>query len=100
MFEDKVLQCRDCGKDFVFTAGEQEFYAKKGFSDPARCRDCRIARKKARGDYDRPRQMYEVICDDCGKKTMVPFKPRGDRPVYCKECFEARRNRDSRRSDF
>jgi len=38
-----------------------------------------------------PRQMYQVICADCKKNTEVPFKP-GDRPVYCKECFSARKS--------
>ena len=42
MFEDKTLTCKDCGNDFVFTAGEQEFYAEKGFvNEPQRCKDCR-----------------------------------------------------------
>ncbi len=46
-FEDKTLVCRDCGNEFVFTAGEQEFYAQKGFTnEPQRCRDCRQARKQ------------------------------------------------------
>ena len=38
-----------------------------------------------------PRQMYQVVCADCKKNTEVPFKP-GDRPVYCKECFAARKS--------
>ena len=44
-FEDKALVCQDCGNEFVFTAGEQEFYDEKGFSDPVRCKACRDARK-------------------------------------------------------
>ena len=43
---DKTLKCKDCGKEFVFTAGEQEFYKEKGFqNEPTRCADCRKARK-------------------------------------------------------
>ena len=42
MYEDKTLVCKDCGKEFVFTAGEQEFYAEKGFTnEPQRCKECR-----------------------------------------------------------
>ncbi|WML33684.1 zinc-ribbon domain-containing protein [Clostridium sp. OS1-26] len=44
---DKTLNCKDCGKDFIFTEGEQEFYKEKGFeNDPVRCPDCRRARKQ------------------------------------------------------
>ncbi|MCH5161054.1 MAG: zinc-ribbon domain-containing protein [Clostridiales bacterium] len=46
---DKTLTCKDCGKEFVFTAGEQEFYAEKGFTnEPKRCPDCRKANKARR----------------------------------------------------
>ena len=48
-FEDKTLVCKECGKEFTFTAGEQEFYAEKGFeNEPARCRDCRDKRRRTR----------------------------------------------------
>ena len=47
--EDKTLKCKDCGSDFVFTSGEQEFYKEKGFeNEPQRCPDCRKAKKQAR----------------------------------------------------
>ena len=46
MYQDKTLVCKDCGKEFVFTAGEQAFYAEKGFTnEPQRCKPCRDARK-------------------------------------------------------
>ena len=49
MYQDKTLVCRDCGAEFVFTAGEQEFYAEKGFqNEPTRCKECRTARKASR----------------------------------------------------
>ena len=85
MFEDKTLQCKECGADFVFTAGEQEFYAERGFqNEPQRCKNCRDARKNA----SRPaREMFTATCAACGKEAKVPFKPREDRPVYCSECF-------------
>ncbi|HHV61494.1 MAG TPA: zinc-binding protein [Firmicutes bacterium] len=91
-FKDKVLTCRDCGAEFVFTAGEQQFYAEKGFeNEPVRCKECRIAKKRARNESGGPRELYTIICSACGKEAQVPFKPRNDRPVYCKECFEAQR---------
>lgn len=50
-YEDLLLTCRDCGKEFVFTAGEQEFYSQKGFlHNPVRCPACRRARRQPRPD--------------------------------------------------
>lgn len=83
---DKNLSCGDCGKQFAFTAGEQEFYEEKGFTPPKRCPECRAA-KKAAG-----RQFTKVTCAGCGKDTEVPFVPSGDRPVYCRDCFEGQKN--------
>ena len=85
MFEDKTLNCKECGNEFVFTAGEQEFYAYKGFeNEPQRCKACRDARKNAaRGE----RKMYIGVCAECGGEAKVPFEPTGDRPIYCSECF-------------
>jgi CxxC-x17-CxxC domain-containing protein len=98
---DKTLTCRDCGATFVFTAGEQEFFAQKGFTnEPGRCPECRAASKARRnggyayvsqGEYTRPeRQMYPAVCSACGKATEVPFEPRLDKPVYCSDCFTPR----------
>ena len=85
MYEDKTLVCKECGNEFIFTAGEQEFYAEKGFvNEPQRCKACRDARKNA----GRPeREMHDAVCANCGKDCKVPFQPREDRPVYCSECF-------------
>ena len=48
MYEDKTLVCKECGNEFVFTAGEQEFYAERGFqNEPQRCKACRDARKNS-----------------------------------------------------
>src|SRR6185436_18727339 len=44
-----------------------------------------------RGGGGGPREMFSAICGECGKPTQVPFKPRGDRPVYCSDCFAKRR---------
>ena len=89
MFEDKTLVCKDCGKEFVWTAGEQEFYASRGFENqPQRCKPCRDARKNggARSNSGE-RQMFDAVCAACGKACKVPFQPREDRPVYCSDCF-------------
>ncbi len=84
MYEDKILVCKDCGNEFVFTAGEQEFYAEKGFeNEPQRCKSCRDARKGARSE----RTLYTAVCAACGGEAKVPFQPKEDRPVYCSECF-------------
>ena len=91
MYEDKTLVCRDCGNEFVFTAGEQQFYAEKGFqNEPTRCKSCRDARKASRGNGEQ-REMFETVCAECGRPTRVPFVPKNDRPIYCSECFAARR---------
>ena len=148
---DRTLTCRDCGQAFTFTAGEQAFYAERGFSEPQRCPSCRSARKAQRanqgfdsgyggggsggggyssgssdysggGSYSSggggyssggggyssggggyscggegggyssgARQMYPATCSECGRDTEVPFQPRSDKPVYCRECFQLRR---------
>ena len=92
MFQDKTLVCKECGAEFVFTAGEQEFYAEKGFqNEPTRCKSCRDARKATRANAGEAREMFETVCAECGKPTRVPFIPKNDRPIYCSECFAARR---------
>ena len=89
---DKNLVCRDCGAEFLFTEGEQEFYQKRGLlNEPSRCPDCRAARRRSRSEEGGPRTMYSVICASCGKEADVPFQPRMGRPVYCNECFTAER---------
>ena len=96
--QDKTITCRDCGAEFVFTTGEQEFYAQKGFNnEPTRCPACRSARKAARGESTgfsaprRDREMFPATCSQCHKPTQVPFEPREGRPVYCSDCFSAQR---------
>jgi CxxC-x17-CxxC domain-containing protein len=91
-FQDKSIQCSDCGTTFTFSAKDQEFFQQKGFTnEPKRCPDCRRAKKSARdggsGFSGAPRQMYPATCGECGKATEVPFQPRGDKPVYCSDCY-------------
>ncbi len=96
-YTDQNLTCRECGQEFVWTAGEQEFYASRGLvHPPSRCPACRQARKAAGGNaagaspgYARaPRQMWTATCDNCGKQAEVPFQPTSGKPVYCSDCFE------------
>jgi CxxC-x17-CxxC domain-containing protein len=92
-FQDKSIQCADCGTTFTFSAEDQEFFQSKGYTnDPKRCPECRQARKSERygnggSSYGAPRQMFPATCAECGKSTEVPFQPRGDKPVYCSDCF-------------
>ena len=89
-FQDKELQCSDCGTKFTFSAEEQEFFQSKGYTnEPKRCPACRQARKAERYGSSgyRTRQMFPAVCAECGKDTEVPFEPREGRPVYCSECF-------------
>ncbi len=116
MSGDTTLTCRDCGQAFTFTAGEQDFYQSRGFSEPSRCPDCRAQRKSERerggggssygggyssygsggGGQRAPRQMFQATCSNCGNVAEVPFQPSGDKPVYCSNCFEQRRGTQSR----
>lgn len=123
---DRTLTCRDCGQEFTFTAGEQEFYTQRGFSDPQRCPSCRQARKSQRnqggysssgygdgGSYSSgsgygngggysssPRQLYPAVCSECGQPTEVPFNPTPGKPVYCRDCFQARKASSPRYSSY
>ena len=96
-YEDKTIQCAECGAEFVFSAEEQAHFSSIGYqNDPKRCVPCRQARKARRDDsegfgYRRVRQMYPVVCAQCGKDTEVPFEPRQGRPVYCSDCYNTMR---------
>jgi CxxC-x17-CxxC domain-containing protein len=107
-YSDKTLKCRECGRDFIFTGGEQEFYASRGLmNEPGRCPECRATRRQRQGGRDsgggdygaeyrsaRPqREMHPAVCAECGAQTMVPFLPRNDKPVYCSACYDRVRAR-------
>jgi CxxC-x17-CxxC domain-containing protein len=119
-FQDRSIQCIDCHQDFVFTAGEQEFYERKGFKElPKRCKPCREARKARRdgaaaaggmsdmdggrggrgygggyggggGGGGGQREMFDAVCAACGSPARVPFRPAAGRPVYCRDCYSNR----------
>jgi CxxC-x17-CxxC domain-containing protein len=97
-FEDKSIQCLDCGTTFTFSAEEQEQFASRGYTnEPKRCPSCRQARKARQygnggnsygnNSYRSRRQMFPVKCSECGKDTEVPFEPTNGRPVYCSDCY-------------
>ena len=90
-YVDRSIACVDCGVEFIHSAADQEFYAQKGLlHEPQRCPDCR-RRAKAERAASRAQSMHDIVCSNCGRTGQVPFAPRNDRPVYCSECFEARR---------
>ena len=117
MTGDIQLTCSDCGQDFTFTADDQAFFRDRGYSSPKRCKPCRQAKKNEQqgggggygGGYGGGGGGYRagatqgtaVICAGCGQQTTVPFEPRGDRPVFCKSCYQAQTGggggRDSRK---
>jgi CxxC-x17-CxxC domain-containing protein len=102
-YQDKSIQCSDCGATFTFSADEQEQFASRGYTnEPKRCPTCRLARKSQQNgagrsydnssSYNSNRQMYAVKCSDCGKDTQVPFEPSAGRPVYCSDCYRKVKN--------
>lgn len=121
--EDRSNACAECGIPFVVTGPEQLWYREHVRPEPDRCPVCRARRRAERnapllaasqaeessaaergvtvygGPGQRsssappPRQLYPAVCHACGKETEVPFVPRGNRPVYCRDCFTQRRGR-------
>ena len=93
MYQDKNLTCQDCGQEFVFSTDDQQYHAEKGYTnEPKRCPSCRQSRRAGQGGggggYGSvQREMHPAVCANCGVDTQVPFLPRGDRPVYCSDCF-------------
>jgi CxxC-x17-CxxC domain-containing protein len=103
---DLQLTCSDCGREFTFTAADQTFFQERGYSTPKRCKPCRQAKKADQaggggggygggggGGYSTRAASTgtSVICSSCGQQTTVPFEPRGDRPVFCRDCFQAQK---------
>ena len=88
-YADRTLRCVDCSQEFVFTAGEQLFFADKGLrNEPKRCKPCkRRKNERIAGGAARDRVEVTVVCASCGAETTVPFRPTQGRPVYCRACF-------------
>lgn len=98
-FEDAEIQCVDCGKSFVWSAGEQHFYHQKELRNPPkRCRTCkkakndRIEAAARSADGEKERINVRVTCDECNETTTVPFYPSQGRPVYCRDCYQSKSN--------
>ena len=99
MAGDLQLTCSDCGQEFTFTSEDQAFFQERGYSAPKRCKPCRQAKKNEQAGGRRRRRRYQraesrgtaVVCSGCGQQTTVPFEPRGDRPVYCRDCYQAQK---------
>lgn len=82
-FQDKTLSCKDCNAQFVWSAGEQKFYAEKGLlNPPGRCPSCRKQAKKPNT------QAHTITCKECGKKGEVHFEPRDPNDILCAECWD------------
>ena len=99
VFGEKSLTCVECNEPFTFSVDDQRYHLEKGYTDPKRCPACRRTRRANRNEYGGgggfeggTRQMYPVTCAQCGVETEVPFLPRGDRPVYCSDCFRQQRS--------
>ncbi len=101
-FQDRSLNCVDCGAEFVWTAGEQHFFADKNFkNEPKRCKSCKAKRASrpagggggggGGGSVGRERVETTTNCSSCGKETTVPFRPTQGRPVFCRECFQQKK---------
>ena len=98
-FMDRLLTCMDCGKEFIFTAGEQLFFFDKQFkNDPKRCKPCKgkravpaTAAGAGPAAAGLARTETRTECSACGVETTVPFKPTQGRPVLCRQCFQSKR---------
>lgn len=89
MFIDKLLRCRDCKADFLFTAGEQLFFGEKGLTnEPKRCNNCRVIVRLKRNGEDIS-NVSPTRCMNCEAPVVVPFKPDGRKPIYCFSCLRS-----------
>ena len=104
-FQDRVLKCADCPADFVFSAGEQQFYRDRNFTnEPRRCKESKAKRQSGDGNRGASRSESRggsygtsqgrvetaTVCSQCGRETTVPFRPTQGRPVLCRECFQTK----------
>ena len=100
-YNDILLTCVDCSQEFVFSAGEQQFFADKGLKNqPKRCKECKEKKNErilaTSQLYQRERVEEAVRCALCAIETTVPFKPTQGRPVYCRDCFLKMRGSSTR----
>lgn len=94
-FEDRAIPCIDCAREFIWTAGEQEFFRDKDLKNPPkRCKACKrmkndrlSAIEAAQMTGKKMRIEVSAECAKCGSVTTVPFFPSQGRPVYCRTCY-------------
>jgi len=98
-FKDRTLTCVECGQDFLFSVGEQKFFALKNLvNDPRRCKKCKSNRAATAGVRSGISMgggfvKHETLatCSQCGEPTTLPFRPTQGRPVFCRDCFQQRK---------
>jgi CxxC-x17-CxxC domain-containing protein len=94
-FDDRPIDCIDCGQEFIWTAGEQAFFRDKNLvNPPKRCKECKRAKNEriaainaAQASGIKQRIEVMVKCHRCEESTTVPFYPSQGRPVYCRSCY-------------
>lgn len=86
-FKDINLICKDCGKPFIFSAGDQQFYVKQSFVNaPTRCKQCRA---KYQENKYKGVEIFNISCRSCDKVGKLPVKPTHPKEVLCEDCFLA-----------
>lgn len=91
-FQDKKLICKECSQEFIWSAGEQKFYADKGLQNPpGRCPECRRIKKDQKANQPK----YKIICKNCGKEGEVNFPPRDPNDILCTDCFRQQRAKEA-----
>lgn len=101
-YAERVFKCKDCKQPFAFTGPEQQTFSERGLTHaPSRCPKCREVRaikmagvtRSSRDMGPGERVMFTVTCAECGKEARVPFEPKADRPVYCRDCYSNHKSR-------
>ena len=95
-FQNKWIDCVNCGKSFVFSKRDQKYYRDQGYNnEPKRCRECRaLLKRQKQVTIDAngvERELFKSQCVACGRVTYVPFKPTGVKPIYCRDCLVAKK---------
>ena len=87
---DVEIPCLECGATFIFSEREQGFNYERNLPNPQRCVKCRPRRSATESSRD---ERHEIICDHCGRKDFVPFKPKNGRPVHCRDCHNSQKSK-------
>lgn len=94
---EKPVYCRDCFDKRGDRANTRDFGNNRDFGNRDFGSRDNGFRSERREDFNK--EMFTATCDNCGKKCEVPFRPSGDKPVYCSDCFRKDGSRDERRGD-